>query len=372
MSVFRINLGRIVNYLLVIAISVGLLYVGRQILIPLSFALLFAFMLYPICDYLEKRIMRIPAILVAFLMVIIILTGVFYFFGSQFFSLFENLKDFSNNIQAITKKMIDYIDAEILGNNVELIELYKQNKSGRLFDSINILEKTLTLSTTFLANVALVFVYAFLFLLYRTSFKNFFLYQFRRKRKKEEIEEVLTSIQKVAQHYFYGLFLIILILGLLNGFGLWIIGIDYPFLFGFFAAFLAIIPYIGTFIGGLLPTLYAAVNNETLIPALLVVSWYIMVQTLEGNILTPKIVGSRVSINPLFALLALLIGGVLWGIAGLVLFIPFIAIVKVIFEHVESLEPYAILLSSDFGYKKTPFLKYISKKVNKSSDNKKQ
>jgi len=130
---------------------------------------------------------------------------------------------------------------------------------------------------------------------------------------------------------------------------MWAIGIDFPFLFGYLAAVLTIIPYIGTTIGGMLPTFYALVTYDSLWMPISVIALYLTIQTIEGNILTPKIVGNKVSLNPLFALISLLVGGLLWGIAGMILFIPIMAIVKVIFDHIESLQPYGILLSSDFG-----------------------
>jgi len=366
-----LHLNKVVAYLIIVAITVALLYVGRQILVPLSFAMIAAFLLYPVCKFLERRIYRIPGIIVSFLLVFAIIASVLYLFGTKFYALFENLKDFTKNIQIIITRITGFIDDNILGETANLKEIYDGNRNN-IFDSVSLLEKTFNISTAFLANFGLVIVYTFLFLLYRTSFKNFIIQRFAVKRKQEQAERLLVSIQKVAQNYFYGLFIIIIILGVLNGTGLWLIGVDYPFLFGFFAAFLAVIPYIGTFIGGLLPTLYAVINNDSLVPALLVVGWYVIVQTIEGNILTPKIVGARVSINPLFALIALLTGGVLWGIAGLVLFIPFVAIVKVIFEHVEQLKPYAQLLSSDFGYNKHPLVTKISgaaKNVFKNKEN---
>ncbi|MFW6226956.1 MAG: AI-2E family transporter, partial [Bacteroidota bacterium] len=161
-----------------------------------------------------------------------------------------------------------------------------------------------------------------------------------------------------------------LILGALNGTGLWLIGLDYPFLFGYFAAFLAIIPYIGTFIGGLIPTTYAIIYTDSLWTPLMVVALYSGIQALEGNILTPKIVGSKVSINPLFALIALITGGFMWGIAGMILFIPSLAILKVIFDQVDSLKPYGALLSSDFGNKNKRIFQKISNKFSRPFEKK--
>src|SRR5690606_17310314 len=111
-------------------------------------------------------------------------------------------------------------------------------------------------------------------------------------------------------------------LGTINSLGLYIIGIEHAMLFGFFAAFLNIIPYIGTTIGGSLPVLYALLNYDELWRPIAVLIFYQLVQTVEGNFITPKIVGSKVSINPFIAIVVLIIGGFYWGIAGMVLSIP--------------------------------------------------
>ena len=110
-----------------------------------------------------------------------------------------------------------------------------------------------------------------------------------------------------------------LILGVLNSFGLWLIGIDYPVFWGFLGAFLAIIPYIGTAIGGLLPFLYALATTSTLWQPMAVIGWFVLVQQIEGNLITPKVLGSSVKVNPFAAIFALFFGGYLWGIPGLIL-----------------------------------------------------
>jgi len=283
--------------------------------------------------------------------------------------LFENIKNFGANISISIEKLLNFLENSILHKgNLNL------DNPEKLVNPVDVIQGTISTSTGFLVGFGLIFIYTFLFLFYRGSFKKLILYHFTEKEK-ENVKEVLTTIQKVAQNYFFGVMIVILIVGTLNGLGLWAMGLDYPFLFGYFAAFLAIIPYIGTFIGGLLPALYALVNEQNMWLAFFVVVWYIVIQTLEGNILTPKIVGSKVSLNPLIALIALLTGGLIWGIAGMVLFIPFMAILKVIFDSIEPLKPYGLLLGSDFGSKEFTIVRKkavpkINQKIGKKSDSK--
>jgi len=158
--------------------------------------------------------------------------------------------------------------------------------------------------------------------------------------------------------------LLMLILGTLNTIGLLIVGIDYAFFFGFLAAILAIIPYIGTFLGGLLPTLYAFMSYDSYWYPIGVIIVFWFVQTLEGNFLSPKIVGGNLNLNAMTALISLIAGGFLWGISGMILFLPFMAIFKVFCENYEELHPIAELMSDQSGDKTSTF-KVIDKIKNK-------
>ncbi len=366
MNSVNINLSKASKLAIVLSVTVATMYLASGILIPIAFAMFFALLLYPVCNFFERKLSRIFSILLTFIVVILLISGIIYFFGSQFFKLFQNIRNFGENIQAIIDSLIQLIENTVFHGNIDLNEIV-ENQSEELLGSGEIIEKTIVTSTGFIASTFLIFVYTFLFLLYRTSFKKFVLYHFK-STKKPKISDMLYNIQKVAQNYFFGLFIIIVILGTLNGIGLLIIGLDYPFLFGYFAALLAIIPYIGTFIGGVLPFLYALINHNNLWMAVFVAVWYIIIQALEGNILTPKIVGSKVSLNPLIALVALLTGGLVWGIAGMILFIPFMAILKVIFDNTDTLKPYGLLLGSNFGDDELHLLKKLGKKIEDTVD----
>ncbi len=366
----ELSLDKISRLIILITFGIAMLYFGSPILIPLAFSFFLSMLLYPATRFLEKLgISRLFAIILVFLGVLIVISGTLFFFGTQFYHLFQNIKSFGKNISELLDNGITFINEHILKGKYQLKDLYGAGSKG-ILGSTRIIEKTLTLSTNFFISLALVIVFTFLFLLYRGSFKNFIILHFK-GRKQQEAEKVVSTIQKVAQNYFFGLILVILTLGTLNGTGLWIIGLDYPFLFGYFAALLAVIPYIGTFIGGLLPTLYAIINYNSVWMPVLVVLLYLSVQMLEGNVLTPKIVGSKVSLNPLFALIALFTGGIIWGIAGMILFIPMMAVLKVLFDNIDGLRPYGVLLSSHFGdpdVKMAGFRKKISAKLGKPAD----
>jgi hypothetical protein len=134
------------------------------------------------------------------------------------------------------------------------------------------------------------------------------------------------------------------IVAILNTAGLMVLGLDYAWFFGTLASLLMLLPYIGIAIGSILPALFALAVKDSAWYAVGVVAWFQFVQFLEGNIITPNIVGSKVSINPLMAIIGILLGGMLFGLAGLILAMPFIATLKVIFDAIPSMEAFGFLI----------------------------
>lgn len=159
--------------------------------------------------------------------------------------------------------------------------------------------------------------------------------------------------------------LLIVIIGLANSIGLWIIGLDNPFLFGFFAAFLSIVPYIGTAVGAIIPIIYAFVSFDSLWPVLAVAILLWFVQLVTDNFLSPKIVGGSLRINALASILSLIIGALVWGIAGMILFLPLTSMLKVFCQEYEELKPVALLIGNHDYKENNDGIKYIKKRFPK-------
>jgi predicted PurR-regulated permease PerM len=183
-------------------------------------------------------------------------------------------------------------------------------------------------------------IYIFLILIYRDKFKDFFLSLIPGDQEfvwKKDLERVI-------QGYISGLTLVTLIIAALNCMGLLILGIDHAIFFGILSGVLTIIPYVGIIIGALFPLIMALITKDSMWYALGVVIVFAVVQFLEGNFITPRITGSKVSINALAAIIALLIGGKILGIAGMILAVPAIGVFKILLSHSEHLKPFVILL----------------------------
>ncbi|MFW6224358.1 MAG: AI-2E family transporter, partial [Bacteroidota bacterium] len=165
-------------------------------------------------------------------------------------------------------------------------------------------------------------------------------------RKRETIT-ILREISKVAARYMGGVLIVVLILCIINSLGLWIIGMKYAIPLGIISAIFNFIPYFGTILGGLVPFLFAILveNNPAL--AFRVILLFIIIQFTENNLLTPNIVGGNVKVNPFFIITGLVAASMIWGIPGMLLIVPFLAIIKIIFSHIDSMKPFAFLLGQE-------------------------
>lgn len=344
MSKTPVSLSRITTALIFLTLSLYILSVARSFFIPLAFGVLFAFVLLPVCNFLERFLKsRIISIFVSFLAVLAPLIAVISFFGFEFVRLVNGIPSIGKQLKEGLYDILNWSQENLDFGMEEATQWLRSNISTIIDTPLSFITSSLSSSTTIMVSGVLVVLYTFFMLWYRTSIRNFFIYQFG-ENTRDEAEEMLTGIQKVMQEYLSGLGLVMLILGILNSTGLWIIGINYPFFWGFLGAFLAIVPYIGTALGGILPFLYALATTDTFWQPAAIVVMYLAIQQLEGNLITPKVVGSSVQINPLAAIIALFAGGFLWGIAGLILAIPIMAALRIMMLHIDYLKPVGELL----------------------------
>ncbi len=323
----------------------AILILAKPILVPLGFALLISFILFPLAKKLETwGINRMFAAFFSILIMALIIGGGISFFLTQITNLPNVLSDFQDKIMGLLKDIIIYINSHVnLETDLEQDYLIEQLTEWFKNVAFPVAENTFYTTTSFLAGLLATIVYTFLLLIYRTGLTQAFI-KFSPIDKRGIALNMFKKVQKVGQKYLSGMIILIIILGLANSLGLWIIGVDSPFLFGFLAAAMSIIPYVGTTLGASIPVLYAFMSHDSLwIPfAVAVLFWAI--QLIESNFLSPKIVGSSLQINALAAILSLLIGASVWGVAGMILFLPFVAMLKVICEEYEPLKPVALLI----------------------------
>lgn len=330
-----------------------LLDLGQKVLVPLAIALLLAFILYPLAQKFEKKgVNRVWASIWSVLLSILFVLGLIYIFSAHILRIINELDDFAERLNELTADIAVFLNSYIpLVPQLNAEQLIEKGRQWIASTSQEFITGTINSTSAFITGLVLTIIYTFLILIYRRGLKNAFVH-FATPEKRHMYNEMLVNIQKVGQQYLTGMFTLIVIVGLLNSLGLFILGIDYPLFFGFLAAFLSIIPYIGTTLGGTIPTLYALINYDSIWYAVGVVIIFWLIQFIDGNFLNPKIVGGNLNLNALAAIVSLILGGVIWGIAGMVLFMPYMAVFKVICNYYDPLKPLSLVLEDNLYPKK--------------------
>jgi len=342
----RLSIDRIWKVLLTLILLFYAASATKEVVLPLIFSFFLATLFNPIALFFKQKcgINKIIAIAMTLVLVISVVGGIFYYISFQARNLIMDLPD-------LIKKLKFYIEdfglvLDWFGNSTKdsILDLIKQNADKILSSGGKVLSNTLSYTSNFITFFSLVPIYIFFMLYYKENFKHFIKKVDR--SKDNNLTNISEEIKEMVHNYIVGLSIVITIIAFLNSIGLAILGIKYAFFLGVLSAILTIIPYIGVFIGGLLPFLVALLTKDSFFYPLAVVGLMAIVQFLEGNFITPNIVGSKVNVNPLAAIVALVIAGKVWGILGMILAIPITGITKIIFSHYDRLKPYAILLES--------------------------
>ncbi len=338
---------KLIQPLLLTALVIGLMIVLQSFLIPFFYGLLIALIVYPICKYLEKKkFSRGLAITIALLIVISVFAVVLAVLILQIHILGKQLPQIMswfNQMYTDFRLWLEQAFGITINQQMSLLSNNEQSLSG---STGSILSGLFNFASGALFNIIIIPVYTALFLAYRSTLVNF-ANAIVGEKYRNRLTEIVSETIHVYFNYIKGMLIVYLIVGVLNGLGLWILSVDYAWVFGMVSAFMTIIPYAGIIISSILPiTMIWAETNNVMYP-LGVIAIYTLVQYLEANIIFPYIVGRQLGINMLISIVAILFGGVLWGVSGMILFLPFVALLKIISSHIPELSALNTLLSSE-------------------------
>lgn len=323
-----------------------LLYFGRSLFIPLSFSLLIACVLYPICAWLEKKGMnRTFAIGVAMLLLLALGAAIVTLLLFQISSFFTDWPALQLKLQESISSISDYLNHRLGISFEQQTEWLKnmRNDSGTKF--LPVLQTTLGSLSVFVVMLILIPILAALILYQRTSLFQALLLVIK-NYSSGELKNILHETITTYYNFIKGMLLVYLAVGVLNSIGLLILGIPHAILFGFIAAVLTFIPYIGIMIGALLPMAVSWMTFNSIYYPLGVVIIFTIVQYLEANIIFPWAVSNKLNVNTLSTIIAILAGGIIWGTAGMILFVPFLGILKVLSDKTKGMEAISALLSN--------------------------
>lgn len=335
------------SVMLFVIVLVYILIVGKGLLIPLFMGGFFAVLFTPMVNWLEvKKTPRVLSTILALLLMMTLVGGLITFIVTNVSNFSRDFENVSERIQQVAQE----IDAWTFQNFGVDENLNEKATSGYLkdffYDNSKDISGFVLNALGSLTGIVLILLFMFFFLLYRDHLTQVMISIYRDKDS-SLVKMRITSLRKLIFNYIVGVGKVMLILAILNISAYTALGIKHAIFFGVIGAILNIIPYVGPFFGVLLPIIYSFLTKDSLFYPIAVLVIYQIIQMVEGNYLTPKIVGGNVHLNAFVTLLGLLVGGTIWGVAGMILVIPVMAVIREIFDFDESTKPFAQLLGEE-------------------------
>jgi predicted PurR-regulated permease PerM len=338
---------KIASIFIILTLLFYTFFIAQGIILPLGFSFLMAVLLFP----LEKLIARIGlprvlCILLSLIVAIVVLVALIMLLSYQVSSFIKDLPAIKKNLADFFNNAQNWIDDTFHFSKQQQNQVISNAQKDGMGNAKAVAGTTLDVLTTSLGTMMLVPIYTFLFMYYRNHLIMFTIKLFEDKHAKL-VSDVITKIRNVVQQYVSGLLIETSCVAALNCIGLLVLGVPYAILLGVIGAILNLIPYIGGLIALILTGIVTLSNTGDTYKTLGSIAVYFVVQFIDNNFLVPRIIGSSVKLNALVSILAVLIGGSLCGVGGMFLSLPFVAICKVIFDHVEELKPWGMLLGDE-------------------------
>lgn len=327
-----------------IYVFISMLYIAQSIVVPLIFGTIIAILLHPMVRFFVKRkFNRILAICITLLLSFIVIAGFGLFMYSQLSMFSASWPIFVEKFTSLINQTIDWIPGYFDISADKVNSWIAETKTELLDSSSSAIGQTLLSVGNTVVVLFLIPVYVFLLLFYQPLLLDF-IHQIFESEKQNKVTVIISQTKSVIQRYLVGLVIEAVLVATLNSVGLLILGIDYAILIGILGAILNLIPYIGGLVAVGIPMMIALVTKDSPWFAMYVMAIYYSIQLFDNNFIVPKIVASKVRINALVSIIVVLAGGALWGVSGMFLSIPLIAIIKVICDHIEQLKPIGFVL----------------------------
>jgi putative permease len=345
--------------------------IAKEILSPLIFSCLFSILLLPVAAFLENKLKlpRSAASMISILLLLAVIGIVLYVIGSQMSDLANDWPQFQQQLVKTMDSTQDWIATTFHVNANKQLNYVHSATSKVMASGTTVLGATLLSLSSLMLFFVFTFIYTFFFLLYRRLIMKFLVSVFLDENK-SVVHDIIERVQYMIRKYIIGLLIEAAIVSLVVCVAFWILGIKYAVLLGLITGLFNIIPYVGIFSALVISSLVTFATATVISKVVLVVITLIIVHLIDSNILLPVVVGSKVRINALVTVLGVIIGEMIWGIPGMFLSIPVIAVFKIIFDRVEGLESWGIILG-DEDYKQNKLAtKLTSKRRGLSTESK--
>jgi len=346
------------SFVLVGLLALGyIIIIGKEVLDPLVFGFLFAILLLPIAAFLEKRLRfhRALSSLTSILLLLALVSGILYLVGSQISNLASDWPMLKSQVSQSVNDLSDWIQSAFHINATKQMTYVHDTTKKIMASGGDVLGQTFGALSSLMLFYVFILIFTFFILLYRRHLLHFIIWAFSDEYS-AIVLDIVENVQSILRQYILGLLLEMFVVACLACTGFWMIGAKYAVLLGIIVALFNLIPYLGIFTALLLSTLITFATG-TIRATVLVAGSVLCIHLVDSNLLLPTIVGSKVKLNALITFLGIILGEMIWGLSGMFLSIPIMAILKIIFDRVESLKPWGFLLGSGNEEKKSTMKK---------------
>lgn len=348
--------------LLLVVIIAFIVVQFKVILVPLYFSVLLSILLLPLANLLERlHLPRALGALLSILTALIVIVTVVYLLSAQVVSFLNDIPSIKKHLAEHYQTLQHWIEQQFNISTTQQESLLN-NATADMQDSgvVYIKETVFTVTQVFVFTIFSL-IYSFLILFYRHTIRNFLFAVFTRSHK-SNVHTVLTGTKLVIKSYMTGLIIEMVIIATCNTIILMLIGIKYAVFLGVLTGVLNIMPFIGIYAGMIFTAMVSLTTSASMSQIVWIFIGLLCMHFIDTNFIMPRIVGSRVKINALIAILGSVVGGILIGIPGVFFALPTVAILKIIFDITEELKPWGILLGDD---SELPPVKKMIQKIKK-------
>jgi predicted PurR-regulated permease PerM len=321
-----------------------LLYLAGDIIIPIVFSTIIAIVLHPIVNFLVRiKINRVVAITITLFLTFLLMAGFGALVISQAGKFIDSWPLLVDKFTLMLNQNISDA-ADFYNKDPQKIHEWISKAQAEILNiSTAALGQTLVIVGNGLVVLFLLPVYIFLILFYQPLLLEF-IHRLFGESNNIQVSEIVIRIKKVIQRYLFGLIIEAVIVAILDTAALLMLGIEYALIIGILGSLLNMIPYLGGLVAVAMPMMVALVTKTSPMYAVYVLIAYYIIQLIDNNYIVPIIVASKVKINALFSIIVVIAGNAIWGIPGMFLSIPLLAIVKLICDYIEPLKPWGFLL----------------------------
>lgn len=327
-----------------IAVLIAMLYVGRSIFIPVIVATILAIILHPVVNFfVNRKINRVIAIIITLTITFLVIAAFGALLLSQATRLSDSLPVLADKFTEMISQGITWISDRFDVDSRKLADWVVKTRSELVDSGTAAIGNTLVSIGNLLVVLILIPVYVFMLLFYHSILIEF-IHRLFSSVQQGKVSQMVSKTKKLIQKYLIGLIIEAGIMAVLNTAALLILGIEYAFLLGILGALLNVIRYIGGVVAVAMPMIVALITKDSAWYPVYVLIAYSLIQFVDNNYIVPKVVASKVKLNALFSLMAIIVGAAIWGIPGMILSIPLLAVIKLICDNVEPLKPWGFLL----------------------------